>query len=136
MKRFFTIIAAAMLVLSVASCSKETGGDNPPYYQVLTSYHATGGTSGSSDFTKIFAVTDQYRDIQFSSEDKAVSAYKDILAKTKDAPYSAHDDSFVKLSISKFIGKQEDEHTVRYEADPNYKSPVGHIWDAKGSRDL
>ena len=34
------------------------------------------------------------------------------------------------------LSKKEDEHTVRYDIDPSYKSPVGHIWDDKGSRDL
>ena len=135
MKRIFTIIASALLVLSVASCEKENDGF-APYYKVSTSLRWTGGTSGNSDFSKISAVADQYVNTQFASEAEAVAKYKDILSKTKDVSYSAPGDSYYKLSVEKYVGKQEDEHTIRYDIDPSYKSPVGHIWDAQGSRDL
>lgn len=136
MKRFFTLIASTLLVLSVTSCDKEGGSDFPPYYKVSTSYRMTSGTSGNSDFSKIFAVSDQYVNTEFSSETQATAAYNDILSKTKDVSYSAPGESFVKLSIVKYISKKENENTYQYYADPNYKSPVGHIWDARGSRDL
>ena len=134
-KIFFILAAAAVVCLAATSCDKGDDG-NPPYYQVLTSWEIQSGTGKSSNFDQIFAVTNQYLNFQFSSEDKAVAAYKDILSQTKDAPYSASGSSFVKLSITKYVAKRENEYTVRYEADPNYKSPLSHIWDAQGSRDL
>mgnify|MGYP003313416658 CR=1 FL=1 len=135
MKRFFTIIASALLILSVASCDKDDSGF-APYYRVSTSFRWTGGTSGDADFSQISAVTDQFINIDFPSEERAVATYKDILSKTKDVSYSAPGDSYFKLSVAKYVSTQEDEHTIKYDIDPNYKSPVGHIWDAQGSRDL
>ena len=135
MNRIFTIIAFALLVLSAASCSK-VNNDLPPYYRIATPSIWKSGSSGTSDFSRIYAVTDQYVNRDFSSEEQAMAAYNDILSKTKDVPYTAPEGSYVKLLIEKYIGKYEDEHTARYDVDPSYKSPVGHIWDDKGSRDL
>lgn len=135
MKRFFAIIASALLVLSVVSCGKDDA-DFPPYYKVLTSVRWTSGSSGTSDFSQITAVTDQYVNTEFSSEEQAVSAYNVILSKTRNVPYTAPGESYAKLSIVRYIGKKENEYTVRYDVDPNYKSPFSHIWDAQGSRDL
>lgn len=135
MKRFFTIIASALLVFSAISC-KKADNDFPPYYRVGTSVRWIGGSSGTSDFSRISAETDKYVNTDFPSESQAVATYNDILSKTKDAPYTAPEGSYFKLSVERYIGKQEDEHTVRYDIDPSYKSPVGHIWDDKGSRDL
>ena len=135
MKRVFAIIASVLFVLSAASCSK-ANNDLPPYYRIATPSIWKSGSSGTSDFSRIYAVTDQYVNRDFSSEGQAMAAYNDILSKTKDVPYTAPEGSYVKLLIEKYIGKYEDEHTARYDVDPSYKSPVGHIWDDKGSRDL
>lgn len=135
MKRLFTIIASVLLVLSSVSCEK-ADNDFPPYYRVGTSVRWIGGSFGTSDFSRISAETDKYVNTDFSSESQAVATYNDILSKTKDAPYTAPEGSYFKLSIERYIGKQEDEHTICYDIDPSYKSPVGHIWDDKGSRDL
>lgn len=135
MKRVFAIIASVLFVLSAASCSK-VNNDLPPYYRIATPSIWKSGSSGTSDFSRIYAVTDQYVNRDFSSEEQAMAAYNDILSKTKDVPYTAPEGSYVKLLIEKYIGKYEDEHTARYDVDPSYKSPVGHIWDDKGSRDL
>ena len=135
MKRVFAIIASVLFVLSAASCSK-VNNDLPPYYRIATPSIWKSGSSGTSDFSRIYAVTDQYVNRDFSSEQQAMAAYNDILSKTKDVPYTAPEGSYVKLLIEKYIGKYEDEHTARYDVDPSYKSPVGHIWDDKGSRDL
>lgn len=133
--KFFTIIASALLVLSVVSCDKNDQ-DFPPIYRISTSYKMTSGTFGNSDFKQIFAVTDQYINTDLSSEDQAVATYNDILSKTKDASYSAPGDSYVKLSIVRYVSRQESENVIQYDIDPSYKSPVEHIWDAQGSRDL
>lgn len=133
MKRFFTIIAAAIVVLSVTSCNKE---EFPPYYKVSVISRFVGDAYNEPDFSKIFAVTNQYTNTEFSSEKKALEAYKNILSKTKDVTYVATGESYAKLLIIKYISIRQDEFNVRYEADPKYSSPVSHIWDAKGSRDL
>ena len=135
MKRFFTIIASALLVLSAASCDKDSS-DFPPYYKLSTSRSLSSGTFGSSDFSNISKVTDQYVNVEFSSEDQAVATYNDVLSKTRDVDFTAPEGTYFKLTIEKYVSKREDEHSIRYDADPSYKSPVGHIWDDKGSRDL
>lgn len=135
MKRVFAIIASVLFVLSAASCSK-VNNDLAPYYRIATSSIWKSGSSGTSDFSRIYAVTDQYVNRDFSSEEQAMAAYYDILSKIRDVPYTAPEGSYVKLLIEKYIGKYEGEHTARYDVDPSYKSPVGHIWDDKGSRDL
>ncbi|MCQ2181351.1 MAG: hypothetical protein MJY50_04760 [Bacteroidales bacterium] len=135
MNRVLVIIASALLVLSAVSCGKPND-DLPPYYRIATPYIWKSGPSGTSDFSRIFAVTDQYINKDFANEEQAKAIYNDILSKTKDVPFSAPEGSYLKLIIEKYIAKQEDEHTARYDIDPAYKSPVGHIWDDKGSRDL
>lgn len=135
MNRIFTIIAFALLILSAASC-KKADVDLPPYYRIATPSIWKSGSSGTSDFSRIYAVTDQYVNRDFFSEEQAMAAYNDILAKTTDVPYTAPEGSYFKMLIEKYIGKQEDEHSARYDVDPSYKSPVCHIWDDKGSRDL
>lgn len=136
MKKFLSIIAFAMLILTTASCTKDDSKDYPPYWQIAKTVQWSGGTEGYADFSKISAVVDQYANVRFDTESQAVAAYNDILSKTKDVEYTALTESFYKLYIAKYVSKKEDEHTVSYDIDPSYKSPVGHIWDAKGSRDL
>ncbi|MCQ2170124.1 MAG: hypothetical protein MJY48_00990 [Bacteroidales bacterium] len=135
MKRFLTLLASALLVLSFTSCDKE-GGDFPPYYKVSKEMRYVSGTSGTSDFSQISAELDKYINTEFASEGQAVSLYKDILSKTKDASYSAPGESYLIMKITKYVSHRENEYTISYEADPSYKSPVSHIWDANGSRDL
>lgn len=137
MKRIFTIIASALLVFSLASsCDKEDDKATAPYYKLSKSMRIVSGTSGTSDFSQISAVSDQYINSEFATEQQALDVYKDVISKTKDASYSAPDDAFFALSIVRYVCKQEGENMYRYDVDPNYKSPVGHIWDAQGSRDL
>lgn len=122
-------------MLAAVSCGK-TGSDLPaPYFKVFTSWEIYNGPSGKTDFSNIFAVTNQYKDERYESESEALSVYNSVLAKTKDVTYTAAGSSFVDLHITKYIATRESEHVIKYDADPNYKSPVRHIWDAKGSRD-
>lgn len=105
MKRVFAIIASVLFVLSAASCSK-VNNDLAPYYRIATSSIWKSGSSGTSDFSRIYAVTDQYVNRDFSSEEQAMAAYNDILSKTKDVPYTAPEGSYFKMLIEKYIGKQ------------------------------
>ena len=105
MNRVLVIIASALLVLSAVSCGKPND-DLPPYYRIATPSIWKGGTSGTSDFSRIYAVTDQYVNVDFSTEAQAIAIYNDILAKTKDVPYTAPEGSYFKMLIEKYIGKQ------------------------------
>lgn len=136
MKKVLYFLGAALLMLAVASCGK-IGDDTPaPYFKVSTSWEIQSGTlSGKTDFSNIFAETNQYNNVSYKSESEALSVYNSVLAKTKDVTYTAAGSSFVELHITKYIATRESEHVIKYDADPNYKSPVRHIWDAKGSRD-
>ncbi len=137
MKRFFAIIASSLLVLSAVSCNKVVGSSEfPPYYMLSVAWHETGGTGGTSDFSEISNAVKKYRDDQFPSEVKAVEAYNDVIRTTANASFSAPEDSYFELSIAKYVGREVDEHTIQYESDLSYKSPVRHRWDAEGSRDL
>ncbi len=138
MKNVLYLLGAALLMLAVASCGKIDSDDTPaPYYKVSTSFRVSSSTlTGKADFSNIFSVTDKYVNERYNSESAAVAAFNDILNKTKDAQYNAAGESFVEIHISKYVAKRESEHVINYDVDPTYKSPVGHIWDAQGSRDL
>lgn len=136
MKKILYLLSAALLIFAAVSCGKLDDDTPAPYFKVSTSWSVHSSTiSGNTDFSQIFAVTDKYINETYNSESQALSVYNDILGKTKDAQYNAAADSYVRLHITKYIATRESEHVVKYDADPNYKSPVSHIWDARGSRD-
>lgn len=136
MKKFILLLSAALLVFTAVSCEKE-GSDVPaPYYKVATSASLRGSTAtGQPDFSQITPEINKYTNAMFNSEKEALSAYNDILSKTRDARFSAPNGSYVKIYIAKYSAKRIDEHTVDYDFDESYKSPVTHIWDERGSRD-
>ena len=131
MKKILLFLGFALMMICAVSCDKEPGAGDP-FYRVNASCHY----STDSDFSNIFKVTDPYANKNFSSERAARSAYDDILSETKNAPYTADGEDYVKLVIIKYVATVESEISTSYNPDPTYKSPVSHIWDAKGSRDL
>ena len=135
MKKIITLLGLAVLIVSSISCKKQDD-DFPPYYQVAVEWKVTSSTGSPTDFSNILNVIDPYINTDFKSEKEAVNLYNQLLAKTKDASYTASYDSYVKFFIRRYIAKQESESVIRYDVDPKYTSPVAHIWDKDGSRDL
>ena len=136
MKKTLSILALAFLAILTSVSCKKTDAEFPPYYQISTAWVINSSSSGTTDFSNIFRVTDPYINKTYKSENEAVSVYKDLLSKTKDATYSAYNGSYLKLSIARYVATKENEYTVAYNADGKYKSPVAHLWDENGSRDL
>ena len=133
MKKILALISFAMLMAFAVSC--ERFEENPPYYQISYDMHYISSTGSPTDFSNIAKEVDPYINKVLNSENDAVSLYNQILSKTKDASYTANNGSYYKLFVAKYIAKKESENVIRYEADPSYTSPVGHIWDEQGSRD-
>lgn len=135
MKRILALLGFAVLLVSSISCDK-IGDDFPPYFKVAIDGNINGSSSRPADFSKILNVVNPYINTKLNSEKEAVNLYNQLLSQTKDAPYSVGYDSSITLLIIKYIAKNESETVISYDIDKTYTSPVAHIWDKNGSRDL
>ena len=135
MKKFLAILSFAILMVSSISCEK-LENDFPPYFKVAIEGNISGSTSNPADFSKILDVVNPYVNTDLKSEKEAVNLYNQLLSQTKDAPYSVGYDSSITLLIRKYVAKKESESVISYDIDKTYTSPVAHIWDKSGSRDL
>ncbi len=135
MKKILALLGLAVLMVSSISCDK-IGDDFPPYFKVAIDRHINSSTSNPADFSKILNVVEPYINTELKSEKEAVNLYNQLLSQTKDAPYSVGYDSSVTMLIRKYVAKRESETVISYDIDNTYTSPVAHIWDKDGSRDL
>ena len=136
MKKILSLLGWALLMASTFSCGKIDDGKMPDLYRIGRDGQTISTTTSPTDFSNIYSVVDRYINTDYNSEKEALNAYKDVLSQTKDAKYTANNGSYYKILINKYVARKLDEHSYEYVIDNSYKSPVSHIWDKDGSRDL